>query len=44
MAAKIALLDAIQAEGQPSTWSDWAKQGLEREISWLDEILNRLKS
>ena len=44
MAAKIALLDAIQAEGQPSTWSDWAKQGLEREINWVDEILNRLKS
>ena len=44
MTAKEALIDAIQAEGQPSAWSNWAKQGLEREFGWLEKILKRLRS
>lgn len=44
MAAKEALRDAIQEEGQPDTWSDSAKERLEWEFENLERILNKLKS
>lgn len=43
MAAKEALLDAIQDEGQPATWSGTTKLQLDWEFSYLEKFLKRLK-